>query len=80
MSCAVLPPSSISMYRTCDGAWGVDVAKLLLDASAFTERLLATAGVVTEINSAAKQVRSSAVGKRRLDRRQFRVNEQLVFR
>ena len=61
MSCAVLPPSSISMYRTCDGAWGVDVAKVLLDASAFTERLLTTAGVVTEINSAAKQVRSGAV-------------------
>ena len=58
----------------------MDVTKVLLGASAFAERPLATAGVVTEINSAAKQVRSGAVTKRRCDRRQFRVNEQLVFR
>ena len=80
MSNAVLPPSSISMYRTCGGAWGVDVTKVLVGASGFAEGPLATAGVVTEINSAGKQVKSGAVTKRRPDRRQFRVNEQLVFR
>jgi hypothetical protein len=80
MSFARLPPSSITMYCTCGGAWGVDVTKVLPGPSAFAERLLANAGVVTEINSAAKQVRSGAVAKRRPDRRQFRVNEQLVFR
>ncbi len=68
------------MYRTCGGAWGVDVTKVLLGASGFAEGPLATAAVVTEINSAAKQVRSGAVAKRKLDGRQFRVNEQLVFR
>ena len=79
MSNTVLPPSSISTYRTCDGALGVDVTKVLLRASGFAEGPLATAGMVTEINSAAKQVRSGAVTKRRLDRGQFWVNEQLVF-
>ena len=58
----------------------MDVTKVLLGASAFAESPPATAGVVTEINSAAKQVRSGAVTKRRPDSRQFRVNEQLVFR
>ena len=58
----------------------MDLTKVLLGASAFAEKPLATAGVVTEINRAAKQVRSGAVMKRRPDRRQFRVNEQLVFR
>ena len=38
---------------------GVDVTKVLLGASGFAEGPLATAGVVTEINSAAKQVRSA---------------------
>jgi hypothetical protein len=75
MSFARLPPSSITMYRTCGGAWGVDVTKVLLGASAFAERPLATAGVVTEINSAAKQVRSGAVTRRRPDRRRFRLNQ-----
>ena len=68
------------MYRTCGGAWGVDVTKVLFGESAFAEGPLATAGVVTEINSAATQVKSGAVLRRRPDRRQFRVNEQLVFR
>ena len=76
MSFARLPPSSITMYCTC----GVDVTKVLLGASAFAEGPLATAGVVTEINSAAKQVRSGAIAKRTLDRRQVRVSEQLIFR
>jgi hypothetical protein len=80
MSNAVLPPRSISMYRTCGGACGLDVTKVLLGASAFAESPLATAGMVTEINSAAKQVRSGAVTERKPDRRQLRVNEQLVFR
>ena len=61
MSRAVLPPRSISMYCTWGGAWGVDVTKVLLGASGFADGPLATAGVVTEINSAAKQVRSGAV-------------------
>src|SRR6266550_1979246 len=38
MSFARLPPSSITMYRTCGGAWGVDVMKVLLGASAVAER------------------------------------------
>ena len=59
---------------------GVDVTKVLLGASGFAEGPLATAGVVTEINSAATQVRSGAVTRRRSDRRQFGVNAQLVFR
>ena len=75
MSNAVLPPSSISMYGTCGGALGVDVTKVLLGASGFAEGPLATAGVVTEINSAAKQVRSSAITKRRCDRKRFRLNQ-----
>jgi hypothetical protein len=68
------------MYRTWDGALAVDVTKVRPRSSAFAERPLVTPGVVTEINSAAKQVRSGAVAKRKLDRRQVRVNEQLVFR
>ena len=79
MSNAVLPPSSISLYRTCGGAWGVDLTKVLLAASGFAEGPLATAGMVTEINSAAKQVRSGAVTKRRPDRKGFRFNQQFVF-
>jgi hypothetical protein len=79
MSFARLPPSSIGMYRTCGGAWGVDVTKVLLGASGFAEGPLATAAVVTEINSAAKQVRSGAVARRRCDRKGFRFNQQFVF-
>ena len=75
MSNTVLPPSSISMYRTCGGALGVDVTKVL-GASGFAEGPLATAGVVTEINSAAKQVKSGAVARRRCDRKGFRFNQQ----
>jgi hypothetical protein len=67
------------MYFTCGGTSGVDVMTVLLGASGFAEGPLATAGVVIGINSAAKQVRSGPVTKRRLGRRQFRVNEQLVF-
>jgi hypothetical protein len=48
----------------------VDVIKAL-PGSGFAERLLATAGAVAEINSAAKQVKSDAVMKCRLSRRQF---------
>ena len=58
----------------------MDVTKVSLGARAVAERPLAAAEMVTEINSAAKQVRSGAVTRRRPDRRQFRVNEQLVFR
>src|SRR6266403_4646343 len=38
MSFARLPPSSITMYCTCGGAWDVDVIKVLLGASAVAER------------------------------------------
>ena len=79
MSNAVLPPSSISMYRTCGGAWGVEVTKVSLGARAVAERPLAAAEMVTEINSAAKQVRSGAVARRRCDRKGFRFNQQFVF-
>src|SRR5882724_2037783 len=40
---------------------------------------LATAGVLAKINTAAKQARSTAVAKRRCDRRGFRFNQQFVF-
>jgi len=66
------------MYLSCDAqikrsisVAGVDVTKVLLGASGFAEGPLATAGVVTEINSAAKQVRSGAVARRRCDRKRF---------
>ena len=76
MSFARLPPSSITMYRTCGGAWGVEVTKVSLGARAVAERPLAAAEMVTEINSAAKQVRSGAVAMRRCDRKGFRFNQQ----